>query len=154
MTPMSSGGCTSNTALRGSYCRMFCRIYCRILCRILFPHIARSHTFSKDEWDRHGDPPANFKKISEQQHQASKHTFQEDLSTTSPADLIPSRLLSRLYSPAPVSFGLGLFCVPLPLSCQMRTCVLSAQHLHPCSTNHYGGVGAMHGLRRAIANGV
>ena len=67
--------------------QMFCRIYCRILCRILFPHIARSHTFSKYEYESHGDPQANFKKISEQQHQASKHTFQEDLSTTSPADL-------------------------------------------------------------------
>ena len=67
--------------------QMFCRIYCRILCKILFPHIARSHTFSKDEYESHGDPQAISKKISVQQPQASKHTFQEDLCTTSPGDL-------------------------------------------------------------------
>ena len=67
--------------------QMVCRIYCRILCKILFPHIARSHTFSNDEYESHGDPQAISKKISVQQPQARRHTFQEDLCTTSPGDL-------------------------------------------------------------------
>ena len=67
--------------------QMFCRIYCRTLCRILFPHIARSHTFSKDEYERHCDPQAISKKISVQQPQPRKHTFQEDLCTTYPGDI-------------------------------------------------------------------
>ena len=67
--------------------QMFCRIYCRTLCRILFPHIARSHTFSKDEYERHWDPQAISKKISVQQPQPRKHTFQEDLCTTYPGDI-------------------------------------------------------------------
>ena len=63
--------------------QMFCRIYCRILCKILFPHIARSHTFSKDECES-CDPQAISKKISVQQPHARRHTFQEDLCTHSP----------------------------------------------------------------------
>ena len=36
-----------SVCLHALIAQMFCRIYCRILCRILFPHIARSHTFSQ-----------------------------------------------------------------------------------------------------------
>ena len=87
MDPMSSGRCTFSMALRGSYCRIFCRIYCRILCRILFPHIARSHTFSKDVHESHGDPCANFKKIFEHQRRTIEDTFIGCGCTRASADL-------------------------------------------------------------------
>ena len=79
--------------------QMFCRIYCRTLCKILFPYIARSHTFSKDEC-RSCDPQGISKKIAVLQPQARTHTHRRSLYTSRPA---------RISPPYPVSFFLVLF---------------------------------------------
>ena len=79
--------------------QMFCRIYCRTLCKILFPYIARSHTFSKDEC-RSCDPQGISKKIAVLQPQARTHTHRRSLYTSRPA---------RISPPYPVSLFLVLF---------------------------------------------
>ena len=69
--------------------QMFCRIYCRILCRILFPHIARSHTFSKGEEESHVA-----------QHLRRSLYISEDLCITTPGEQthIPRRSLYNIPS--------------------------------------------------------
>ena len=111
--------------------QMFCRIYCRILCRILFPHIARSHTFSQCR--RRESRCTTSPKISVHLRRSlynnprRANTHSKKISVQHPQ---PISRQSWIYPPAPVSFGLGVFYAPLPLSCQMCTdgssCVPSA----------------------------